>query len=370
MEDPLTGEIITVQVNEVPDPDNPDNPPIQTLVINGVPSVSFDPSTGTAVIDDPRNPGNPIQVTIPPNNQGILLPDGSPLVERIDTNECGTPADTCVADGTDALPMMCANKPGTFSCNCHVEDDPEDCREYFTNADLELADATPANAKQACYAQGGRLMRITTTADLAVLTGLDAAKFSNHRVCAGDSNLENQWLSYDSPVSRDAFTLTGKDGGDGEDCASLMFDADAGQYRLEDVNCNDAAPFVCEKLKQTVDGSCNHWTCSNLQPTMVDQEPNESDVIGLTKSDGRKYSGTLDGTLITVPGAGLMGQPWFGNIDKTDPENCLHEKLDEYCRNLGLVDGEIVKGEREDCTGRNYARKSGKVLLFIMVAHL
>ena len=132
-----------------------------------------------------------------------------------------------------------------------------------------------------------------------------------------------------------------------------------GEYRLEDVNCNDAGPFICEKLKTKDDGTCNQWTCSNLTPTMVDQEPDISDVIGLTKSDGRKYSGTLDGTLITVPGAGLMGQPWFGTVDKTDPDHCLQEKLDEYCRNIGLMDGNIVKGERTDCEDRNYARKSG-----------
>ena len=92
---------------------------------------------------------------------------------------------------------------------------------------------------------------------------------------------------------------------------------------------------------------------------MVDQEPNINDVISFTKADGRKYVGTLNEDLITVPGAGLMEQPWFGKIDKTDETKCVHEKLDEYCKHLGLLDDEIVKGERFDCEEMKHARLDG-----------
>ena len=68
--------------------------------------------------------------------------------------------------------------------------------------------------------------------------------------------------------------------------------------------------------------------------------------MSLSLYDGSFYSGTLDGNIVTFPDSGdWVGLDWVGQITKPKVEDCFQNKLDEYCRNLGVKDNHPVEGE-------------------------
>ena len=72
----------------------------------------------------------------------------------------------------------------------------------------------------------------------------------------------------------------------------------------------------------------------------------DSQTMSLSLYDGSFYSGTLEGNVVTFPDSGdWVGTDWVGVITKPKIEDCLQNKLDEYCRNLGVKDDYPVKGE-------------------------
>ena len=72
----------------------------------------------------------------------------------------------------------------------------------------------------------------------------------------------------------------------------------------------------------------------------------DSQTMSLSLYDGSFYSGTLDGNIVTFPDSGdWVGLDWVGQITKPKIEDCFQNKLDEYCRNLGVKDNYPVEGE-------------------------
>ena len=72
----------------------------------------------------------------------------------------------------------------------------------------------------------------------------------------------------------------------------------------------------------------------------------DSQTMSLSLYDGSFYSGTLDSNIVTFPDSGdWVGLDWVGQITKPKIEDCFQNKLDEYCRNLGVKDNYPVEGE-------------------------
>ena len=72
----------------------------------------------------------------------------------------------------------------------------------------------------------------------------------------------------------------------------------------------------------------------------------DSQTMSLSLYDGSFYSGTLDGNIVTFPDSGdWVGLDWVGQITKPKVEDCFQNKLNEYCRNLGVKDNHPVEGE-------------------------
>ena len=72
----------------------------------------------------------------------------------------------------------------------------------------------------------------------------------------------------------------------------------------------------------------------------------DSQTMSLSLYDGSFYSGTLEGNIVTFPDSGdWVGLDWVGQITKPKVEDCFQNKLDEYCRNLGVKDNHPVEGE-------------------------
>ena len=102
------------------------------------------------------------------------------------------------------------------------------------------------------------------------------------------------------------------------------------------------------------------WIGSDLNSINIAQEFNVGNEVNIT-IDGNTLVGTMDTELITIPNAGHLQQPWFGIVTETDPGNCLQEKLDEFCKNFGIVDDVIVQGEIDECEDSKFARQNGGV---------
>ena len=95
--------------------------------------------------------------------------------------------------------------------------------------------------------------------------------------------------------------------------------------------------------------ACNQWVDLDAHVSLIDQEPNDqgyfdSQTMSLSLYDGSFYSGALDGNIVTFPDAGDWTD-WVGVITKPKIEDCFQNKLDEYCRNLGIKDDHPVEGE-------------------------
>ena len=72
----------------------------------------------------------------------------------------------------------------------------------------------------------------------------------------------------------------------------------------------------------------------------------DSQTMSLSLYDGSFYSGSLDSNIVTFPDSGdWVGLDWVGQITKPKIEDCFQNKLDEYCRNLGVKDNNPVEGE-------------------------
>ena len=72
----------------------------------------------------------------------------------------------------------------------------------------------------------------------------------------------------------------------------------------------------------------------------------DSQTMSLSLYDGSFYSGILDSNIVTFPDSGdWVGLDWVGQITKPKIEDCFQNKLDEYCRNLGVKDNFPVEGE-------------------------
>ena len=85
----------------------------------------------------------------------------------------------------------------------------------------------------------------------------------------------------------------------------------------------------------------------------------DNEMISITQSDSTGvYVGQQQEDVISVDGAGFNGGTWIGKIQKSSPERCIQETLDEYCAKLGMADDLIVPAESADYEDYNFARYS------------
>ena len=344
--DAADGTVKTVSIDST-DPADP------TLVIDGTRSNTFDTDANTAEFDGPDF--TTFTASINTANTEIKTNHGL-LLTRLDVDECvDAGLNDCQA------PDICANTAGSFVCNCVVDDrDDNDCVTYQSSTEEGWTDSTFDASYAHCQAlAGSRLMRVTSVAELETLFTIDSSKFAGHVVNVRDLVTEGTWLSYMSPVSFGVWSGGSVPGGDDTiNCAALTVESAA--YMLTAVDCTLANPFVCETLDLST--TCDQWLDRHDQPVFVDQEMGDSsdggssDLISIVDTFGKAYIGTLDGNVITMPDDGLGDEPWTGLIYKTDPNTCIQEYLDEYCRNLGVTDDVLVWGESQACENRNYAR--------------
>ena len=198
---------------------------------------------------------------------------------------------------------------------------------YQSSTEESWPDDSFANDYEHCQSlTGSRLMRVTSTRDLETLFTVDSTKFEGHLVNVRDLVTEGTWISYLSPVAFDVWSGGVVPGGDDTtNCAIIT--SDGATYKLSAVSCETASPFICETLDLT--SSCDQWLDRHDQPVFVDQEFGDSsgggssNLISIVDSFGKAYIGTLDGSIITMPDDGLAGEPWIGEIFKTNPDTCI-----------------------------------------------
>ena len=93
------------------------------------------------------------------------------------SNDFCAVSNSCDADST------CANGITESTCNCDIQD-AQQCRQYMSSIDQSWADMNFDDARVKCFAEGGRLMRITSTLDLL---SLDLASSFDQEWYAGHS---------------------------------------------------------------------------------------------------------------------------------------------------------------------------------------
>ena len=79
-------------------------------------------------------------------------------IVRVSNDFCAV-SNTCDADTT------CANGITESTCNCDVQD-AQMCRQYMSSTDQSWPDMNFDDARVKCFAEGGRLLRITSSLDL------------------------------------------------------------------------------------------------------------------------------------------------------------------------------------------------------------
>ena len=149
------------------------------------------------------------------------------------------------------------------------------------------ADKNNFDAKVKCRKEGGRLMRLTSMADIKFLSQAAAQyawrhPYHMHAVAIEDLTLVGDWKSYDVAIDDNLWSPSSAFGQpNGYDCAMLAVELD--EYWLLEYNCADPRPFICE-IPRTVHNTgqawtydqqvtCNHWIDStDGRPVMVDQE--------------------------------------------------------------------------------------------------
>ena len=318
--DSADDEVVAVSIDET-DPQNP------SLIIGGTTSNTFDTGSKTAEFDGPDF--TTFTAAINDKNTEIKTNHGL-LLTRSDVDEC---ADSSLNDC--AAPDVCANTPGSFVCNCLVEDrDNKSCVTYQSSTEEGWSDSTYDASYAHCQSlTGSRLLRVTSVKDLETLFTTDPAKFAGHLVQVRDLLSEGTWLSYMSPVQHNVWS-SGLVPGDDDtiNCATLVVEGSA--YKLSAVDCTIAAPFICETLDLT--SSCDQWLDRHDQPVFVDQEvadstgAGSSNLISIVDSFGKAYIGTIDGNVITMPDDGLGDEPWTGYVYKTDPQTCIQGNFLSY----------------------------------------
>ena len=90
--------------------------------------------------------------------------------------------DFCAASNTCDADTTCANGLTDSTCNCDVQD-AQICRQYMSSTDQSWADMNFDDARVKCFAEGGRLMRITSSLDvlnLDLASSFDQDWFSGH----------------------------------------------------------------------------------------------------------------------------------------------------------------------------------------------
>ena len=155
------------------------------------------------------------------------------------------------------------------------------------------ADKNNFDAKVKCRKEGGRLMRLTSMADIKFLSQAAAQyawrhPYHMHAVAIEDLTLVGDWKSYDVAIDINLWSSNQSYMGApiGNDCAKLVEEPanpTIDGYRLAEYNCADPRPFICE-IPRTVHNTgqawtydqqitCNHWIDStDGRPVMVDQE--------------------------------------------------------------------------------------------------
>ena len=73
--------------------------------------------------------------------------------------------DFCAASNSCDADTTCANGITDSTCNCDVQD-AQICRQYMSSTDQGWAEMNFDDARIKCFAEGGRLMRITSSLDL------------------------------------------------------------------------------------------------------------------------------------------------------------------------------------------------------------
>ena len=94
------------------------------------------------------------------------------------SNDFCAVSNTCDADST------CANGITESTCNCDVQD-TQMCRQYMSSTDQSWPDMNFDDARVKCFADGGRLLRITSSLDLLSLdlaSSFDQDCFRGHSV--------------------------------------------------------------------------------------------------------------------------------------------------------------------------------------------
>ena len=191
--------------------------------------------------------------------------------------------------------LLCANGDN-FVCNVQAEDiHTHNCKEYISSTAMGWADKNNSDAKVKCRKEGGRLMRLTSMADIKFLSEAAgqyawAHPYHMHAVAVEDITFDGDWRSYDVAIDINLWSPYQSFGmglPTGYDCAMLVdeaaYDPAIDGYRLVEYNCADPMPFICE-IPRTVHNTgpawtydqqvtCNHWIDSaDGRPIMVDQE--------------------------------------------------------------------------------------------------
>ena len=192
--------------------------------------------------------------------------------------------------------LICTNGDN-FVCNVQAEDiHTHNCKEYISSTAAGWEDRNDFEARVKCIEEGGRLMRITSMADIKFLSqasgqdgpGVSGDPYHMHAVSVMYSHEVGDWKSYHVAIDINLWSASSSMGEfNGLECSFLVVepgnDYVNDRYRLGEFNCGIPRPFICERPRTvhntgpawTYDqqDTCNHWFDStDGKPAMVDQE--------------------------------------------------------------------------------------------------